>query len=109
MGDTDCLVASWGLQGGRADAIRGNWPAHYDWDAAYPELEGRMHAAGLREKPAWCGREAVRYADQVIAAHAYTSDRRTPEWVRDRIGFRDGWDRVREGFGQPAAAAATAA
>ena len=113
-GDADCVVASWGLQEGRADAIRaggsiGSGPAHYDWEGEYPELDGRMLAAGIREKPAWSGREAVRYADQVIAAHDYACDLRTPLWIRDRLGFRDGWERVREGFGCPAVATATAA
>lgn len=108
-GDQDCIVASWGLQEGRADAISGRGPAHYDWDGEYPELEGRLAAACVQERAAWSGRDAAAYADRVIAAHAYEADLRTPAWIRDRLGFSRGWDHVRELIGRPAAVPAAAA
>lgn len=101
LGDADCVVASWGLAEGRADAIRGCGPAHYDWGATYPELDSRLHLAGMTEKSSWSGRDAAAYADQVIADHEYVTDLRTPVWIRDKMGFREGWSRVCAAWGMP--------
>lgn len=112
MGDLDCVVASWGLAEGRADAVRGCGPAHYDWSALYPELDGRLRLAGMTEKPAWSGRDTTGYADQVIAEHEYVTDLRTPAWIRDKMGFRDGWPCVCAGWNMaqtPAGASTTSA
>jgi hypothetical protein len=83
----DFLVASWGLDDGRADALSGAAPAHYDWDAPYPELDARLAAAGLSEKPPLNPASCRSLAERTMQAHDAAADRRTPKWIRDRHGF----------------------
>lgn len=84
--DADMLVASWGMQDGRADATGRDAPNQYSWDEEYPELEARMRAHGIREKPAW-NEDATGYAERVIGSHDLARDARTPVWIRERFGF----------------------
>lgn len=88
--DPDFLVASWGLEDGRADALGGSQAAHYDWDGAYPEFDARLADAGLTEKPAMTADSARGLADRVMLEHEYADDRRTPKWIRDKHGFTQG-------------------
>ncbi len=85
-GDADMLVASWGMEDGRADAARVDAPSCYAWDVEYPEFERRMRAHGLAEKSLW-GEDAAGYAERAIGSHDYATDVRTPEWIRERFGF----------------------
>ncbi len=85
-GDADMLVASWGMEDGRADAARVDAPSCYAWDVEYPEFEQRMRAHGLAEKSAWGGHVAG-YAERMIGSHHFAADTRTPVWIRERFGF----------------------
>ena len=88
--DPDFLVASWGLNDGRQDALMPGTPAQYDWEAPYPELDRRVAHAGLTEKSSLDLDGARGLADRLIAAHDYSGDRRTPKWIRDKHDFASG-------------------
>jgi hypothetical protein len=94
--DRDFLVALWGIEDGAADAKAGRGAERegYDWLAEYPEFDSRMARAGLNEKTAFGPATGVGYADRILAAHEFESDVRTPEWVRSKLGFADGWSGV---------------
>ncbi|MBY0262361.1 MAG: hypothetical protein K2Q20_08445 [Phycisphaerales bacterium] len=105
--DPEYLVASWGLEDGRRDALSsGGSPAHYDWDAKYPELDDRLTRAGMTEKGPLGLHEARGLADRLMASHEYVADRRTPKWIRDKHGFAEGVSvaGARMGLGVPLAA-----
>ena len=85
-GDTDMLVASWGMEDGRADAGRTDAPSCYAWDDLYPEFHSRMREHGLMEKLGW-NVDAAGYAERVIGSHDLKHDERTPAWIRERFGF----------------------
>ena len=85
-GDSDMLVASWGMEDGRADSASVDAPHCYAWDVEYPEFEQRMRAHGLAEKSVWGG-DVAGYAERAIGSHDYAGDARTPVWIRERFGF----------------------
>lgn len=84
--DADMLVASWGMEDGRADAARPDAPRRYEWDGLYPEFHRRMRDHGLMQKLPW-NEDPGGYAEQVIGSHDLKHDLRTPEWIRERFGF----------------------
>ena len=88
-GDSDYLVASWGLRDGQKDALAVDAPARYDWDCADPGLAERMDGAGIDEKAPWVS-GAGALAERVIVGHDYALDQRTPRWIRERFGFASG-------------------
>lgn len=98
--DADMLVASWGMEDGRRDALRAHAPSMYAWDAPYPEFEARLRAHGLSEKPSWTGGDAG-FAEGVVGAHDFAADARTPKWIRERLEFAGDRRRVLERIGVP--------
>jgi hypothetical protein len=84
-GDHDFTVALWGLDDGTADsrarASSSPAPANYDWYAPQPELDARLLAAGLAEKPG-LDTDTHTLADRLMAAHDTATDGRSPEWIR---------------------------
>lgn len=98
-GDDDARVAVWGLEDGAADA-RGAAapPVHYDWLGDYPELNARLSAANIRPKPALRSDLGDTFALELMLGFYYQHDTRTPKWIKDRAGFTEGLQRVRETF-----------
>lgn len=86
-GETDFVVAQWGLEAGVADATtrRDRAPAHYDWFAEWPEFDERMAAARLVEKSPLSVEMALGVADRLVAAHRLDAETRTPAWVRPHL------------------------
>lgn len=87
----DMLAAQWGLTDGAMDARSANAPAHYDWSAEYPEFSARLARHGLTERSPMC-ETGLGIAERVIAAHDFSADQRTPDWIRSRLGFDRGAD-----------------
>ena len=93
--DPDFLVASWGQCDGRDDHLSGRASSHYDWEQPNPDLERRMTAQGIAERSPWRA-DAHGYAERTIAAHDFARDQRTPDWIRERLGFERGTRHVLE-------------
>lgn len=96
--DPDALVALWGFEAAEADP---NPPLEYDWTAARPELDRRLAAAGLSEKPTLDASRAAGMALDAVGAHDYRTDTHTEPWIREMLAFHDGGSRVLDAINQP--------